>query len=109
MIPKGFRAVIWGAMAALAIALLDMPYGYYQLLRVGICLAAGFAAYFSSQSGGAAWTGLFVAIAVVYNPIAKLALGRELWGIVNVATIVAFASLLMSPTLRQDSREVDRS
>lgn len=74
-------------IGALLIALLEMPYGYYQLLRVGICLVAVFLAYqaFEGQRSRIAW--IFAAAALTYNPIAPLALGRGLWTIVNLATV----------------------
>lgn len=75
-------------MAALAGALLHMPYGYYMLLRLLIC---GIAAYLASQdasAGRTAWAWVLGGCAVLYNPIFKFPLGRDLWGSVNVATIL---------------------
>jgi hypothetical protein len=74
-------------IGALAIALLDMPYGYYQLLRLLICGVAGYLAFCSSEQGDTGWAWILGGLAVLYNPVFKFALGREMWGMVNVATI----------------------
>lgn len=81
------RSLYLISIGALLIALLDMPYGYYQLLRVGICTVSIILAChaFGGHKSKIGW--VFIASALVYNPITPLALGRELWTIVNLATI----------------------
>ena len=75
------------SIGALLIALLEMPYGYYQLLRVGICISSGILAYRAFEKQKSELGFAFVASALIYNPIAPLALGREIWTVVNIATI----------------------
>lgn len=77
-------------IAALGGALLDMPYGYYQLLRVLVFCATAYLAFESHKRGDVAWAWALGATAIVYNPFFKLALGREIWTMVNIATIVLF-------------------
>lgn len=88
------------SIGALLIALLEMPYGYYQLLRVGICIASGILAYQAFEKQKSELGLAFVASALIYNPIAPLALGREIWTVVNIATIAvliwSYASLQRS-------------
>jgi hypothetical protein len=75
------------AIAALLVALLDMPYGYYILLRVAVCAVAVYVALNTRDAAQwAAW-----AAAVVYNPVFRLPLGRPVWVTVNVATIIGMA------------------
>ena len=78
-------------IAALGVALADMPYGYYQLLRVLVFCACCYLAFRSHESKLQAWTWLFAGLAITYNPIVKLHLGAEVWPIVNVATILVLA------------------
>jgi hypothetical protein len=75
------------SVGALLVATLDMPYGYYQLLRVGICIVSAFLAHraFKEDTSNLGW--VLAGTALAYNPVAPLALGRELWTIVNIATI----------------------
>ena len=92
---------LWPAtVVALLVALLDMPYGYYQLLRVGVFCVGIYFALAEYKAGGQPWMWAFVATALIYNPIAKLALGREIWSIVNIATI---ALLVMHFVVRRSA------
>jgi len=75
------------AIAMLAWALVpDNPYGYYILLRFAVC---GISAYLAYNCIGWGWA--LIAVAVVYNPIIRVHLNREIWSVVNVVTIIAFA------------------
>ena len=74
-------------MAALTIALLDLPYGYYILLRFIVC---GVSVYFAIgavdlQKTGWAW--VLGGIALLYNPLVRVHLDRSLWSVINLATI----------------------
>lgn len=76
----------------LFICLLDMPYGYYQLVRFlsfGVFAYLGFKEFENSnQNIGLVYFGL----AILFQPFFKVALGRELWNIVDV--IVGIGLLL---------------
>lgn len=79
--------LLFGSIAALTLALLPLPYAYYMLLRVGMCGVFAYLAYsaWASNKEGLAW--VLGITAAVYNPFAPLHLGREVWTIVNLATI----------------------
>ena len=81
------QRILMGSMVALGVALLPLPYAYYMLLRVGMCGVFAYLAYTASQSNeqGLAW--VLGVTAVIYNPFAPLHLGREVWTVVNIATI----------------------
>ena len=81
------KKLILGSMIALGLALLPLPYAYYMLLRIGICGVFAFLAYTSWQSKqeGLAW--ILGITAAIYNPFVPLHLGRELWSLINIATI----------------------
>ena len=85
------RAAIWLVPIALLLtALLDMPYGYYQLLRVYIFCSSVYLAVQQNKSKQDIWFWGLVACALTYNPIIKLSLGKEIWPIVNVATAIFY-------------------
>jgi hypothetical protein len=73
-----------GLAILLFICLLDMPYGYYQLVRFiafGVFVYLGFKEFENSnQSLGF----IYLLLAILFQPIFKIALGRELWNIVDV-------------------------
>jgi low affinity Fe/Cu permease len=98
-------------MAALGVALLDMPYGYYMLVRLLICGVCAYLASRDADSGRTGWVWVLGGCAVVYNPIFKFPLSREIWTIVNVATI-ALLAVHMLQTSRHRTAELriqDRS
>jgi hypothetical protein len=75
--------------AAVALGFFGMPYGYYALLRVVVCLtgAVGFAA--ARKAGDVSWPWVYGVVAVLYNPLFPVHLGgKAVWSAVNVATVV---------------------
>lgn len=85
------RLLLWGGpVLLLGVALFDLPYGYYRLLRVAIFLAALFHLQVSNERSEYVWVWVFGAVAVIYNPIATLSLGKPIWIPVNLATILIF-------------------
>lgn len=85
--------LLWLVPAAmLVIALAPLPYGYYTLLRVVVCVCAGVIAYQSYQhSKGkiSAWFVGLVGVALLFNPIIPVYLTREIWTPLDLA-IAAF-------------------
>ena len=75
-------------VAMLAIALFDLPYGYYQVMRFVICGCCGYVAYQEyTASKWQLWVVVFLAIAILYTPFFRIHFTREIWGILNVATM----------------------
>jgi hypothetical protein len=65
--------------------LLPMPYGYYQLVRVVATAAFAFLAY-QERENNLLW--VFIGLALLFQPFEKIALGRTLWNVVDVAVAV---------------------
>lgn len=83
------KTVLIIASVALLLALLPMPYGYYQLLRLVICgvsIWAAVASYKSNQN----LTIWYTLVALLYNPIFIIHFDRGVWSIINVLTIIFF-------------------
>lgn len=79
----------------LLLCLADMPYGFYQLVRFA---AAGAFAYFSYEYFKLKKEGLgfvFAALALLFQPFFKVALGRVVWNIVDVIVAVGLFILLI--------------
>ena len=66
------------------ICLLDMPYGYYQLVRFIALIGFGILAYQANQKQNQTLLVIYCALALLFQPFFKIALGRELWNIVDV-------------------------
>jgi hypothetical protein len=65
------------------------PYGYYQLLKVLVCAGCsylGVKIWSVSKGRDLAWG--YVTLAVIYNPLMPLHLGRSIWTLVNILTVV---------------------
>lgn len=84
------------------ICLFNMPYGYYQLVRFVAMVVFGWMAieYASKEQRGMAYT--FGALALLFQPFFKIALGRGLWNVVDV--IVGIGLLVL--WFRERSHEV---
>ena len=84
------------ALALLCIGcLLDMPYSYYMFVRwAALVVVAGLAweAYDKNEVRMALlWAGL----AVLFQPLFKIALGRTLWNVVDVLVAVLLVVMVV--------------
>ena len=67
------------------------PYGYYILLRIVCCAICAYLALAAASTEKTNWTWTLGVFAVIYNPIIRIHLTREIWSVVNVITIVILA------------------
>ena len=63
------------------------PYGYYILLRWVCCGIFIYLAFQALDMEKRVWIWVCGVTALVYNPIFRIHLNRELWSIINVFTI----------------------
>ena len=66
------------------ICLADMPYGYYQLVRFMALVGFAILAYKANKQGQKTEAIIYVCLAILFQPLIKIALGREIWNIVDV-------------------------
>lgn len=73
---------------ALLLCLAPMPYGYYMLIRiVATILFVIFAGqYYAAKKEELAIT--FGILALLFQPLIKISLGRELWNMIDVAVAI---------------------
>ncbi len=74
----------------LLIALLPMPYGYYTLVRICVCVLSSFLAYKTWQEKINLWMWIFIIIAILFNPIIPIYLSRELWAVIDIVVAIVF-------------------
>ena len=79
--------------AMMLLCLAPMPYGYFQLVRFVAMIVFGLMAYryFTIKKSFAAW--VFVILAVLFQPIYKIVLGRGIWNVVDVIVAVFLIAL----------------
>lgn len=63
----------------LLLCLLDMPYGYYQLVRVLAFIEFSYLGIRAHREEYLMGMLIYAVLAVLFQPFAKIALGRELW------------------------------
>lgn len=64
--------------------LLDWEYGYFQVVRFLGMIGFAILAYKSNERKNKTITIVWAASAILINPIIKIALGRELWNIIDI-------------------------
>lgn len=74
----------------LFIAIANLPYGYYQFLRIFICGVSAYGAYYSFDNKRLGWAWVMGIIAVVFNPFLKIHLEKEIWQFVDLISGILF-------------------
>ena len=85
----------------LLLCLADMPYGFYTLVRFVSAFTFAYLSYdyFKSKKEGLGF--VFAALALLFQPFFKVALGRTIWNIVDVIVSVGLLYLLVSTFKRK--------
>ena len=92
------------AIGMLAWALVPTnPYGYYILLRFVVCGVCAYLAVRAYQIAKVPWVWVLGITALLYNPLIRVHLTREIWSVVNVATILVLAATVFGLRNRPDS------
>jgi len=66
------------------ICLVDLPYGYYQFVRFAALVGFAFLSYQSYERDDKSFAFIFGALAILFQPLIKISLGREVWNVVDV-------------------------
>ena len=72
----------------LLICLFHLPYGYYQLIRYIALVGFAILAYYEYERKNIPMAIVFVGLMLLFQPIAKVTLGRQVWNIVDIAVTV---------------------
>ncbi len=79
--------------------LLDMPYGYYQFIRVLGLTGFIILAYFDSKKENKVLMIIWICSAILINPLIKIPLGRTIWNVVDVIWAVFLVITLINDIL----------
>jgi len=82
---KGFLILI------LLLCLAPFPYGYYQFVRITSAIGFSILAYNASKKNGKVEVIIYVGLVILFQPLIKIALGRTIWNIVDVAVAAMLA------------------
>ena len=84
------------------LCLFQMPYGYYQAVRFIGMLGFILLAYFSNQQNQKTEVIIYIALALLFQPFIKVALGRTIW---NIADVIVSAGLIISLFVKPHPKE----
>ena len=68
----------------LFICLLDMPYGYFQLVRYLAMIGFSILAFDAYRTGKQTQAIIFLCLVILFQPLFKISLGRQIWNLVDV-------------------------
>jgi len=79
----------------------ENPYGYYILLRWVCCGVFAYLTLKALENENQGWVWVLGITAVIYNPIIRIHLTREIWSVINVITIgIAIVSIVTLKFMR---------
>lgn len=65
--------------------LIDFPYGFYQFVRFTALIGFGILAYKAFEEEKQTEMIVYLILAILFQPLLKISIGRTLWNIVDVA------------------------
>lgn len=98
--------VLLGASIFAFIAIADLPYGYYRLLRWTTCGVAIASAFQLSRFAHAGWVWALGILAALFNPLIPINFDRETWRIFDGAAGCLF--LVVFQLTRKHNEESNR-
>ena len=69
-----------------------MPYGFYQFVRFAGLIGFAILAYQANEQGRQTEMIIYGGLALLFQPLFKVALGRQIWNIVDVIVGVLLIS-----------------
>ncbi len=77
-----------GLAVMLFLCLLPLPYGYYTLVRFVAMVVFAVMAYVYYEQKNTLFCVVAVALALLFQPFQKVALGREVWNVADVLVAI---------------------
>lgn len=93
------------SIVMLLLAIPDLPYGYYTLLRWVVTASAIFLVYVASRLENKFWLFLMVIIALLFNPIVPIHLDKETWIIIDFVVAVLFLISIFKVKISESKTE----
>ena len=93
--------------AVLLLCLAPMPYGYFTLVRVLATVVFGIYAYRCYVAKKEGFTWLFVTLGLLFQPFAKVGLGRVVWNVIDV--IVAIGLIILFFWERKKGEKIEKN
>ncbi|MBU0561284.1 MAG: hypothetical protein KKG93_17150 [Bacteroidetes bacterium] len=88
--PVNLNLIRFITAGLLVITFFDLPYGYYQFLRVLVTVVAAVLIYYSYSQKNELWLTLFFIILILFNPIFPIYFKKEIWIIIDIISAIVF-------------------
>ena len=98
-----FNLVAIVTTVLLILACFSLPYGYYRFLRVFVTVVSIWGIFVAINVENAVWLLVFLAAAVLFNPLFPIYLTKSVWRFFNIAAAIIFTLSIF--TLKR--REID--
>ena len=89
--------------ALLLLCLVPMPYGFYQLVRFLAMVVFCVMAYQYYNQKNETLAVVFGALALLFQPLFKIVLGRVLWNVIDVVVAIFLVVLYFKPSIFKKS------
>jgi len=99
--------IIYIAAGMLIVAIAPLPYGYYMLLRIVGSIVFAWSAYVAYERRYEILPWVLVLLAVLFNPIIKINLPREIWAGVDIGAGILL--LVIGGKLREQRLDEEAS
>lgn len=77
-----------------------MPYGFYQVVRFAGLIGFAILAYQANEKQNKTEMIIYACLAILFQPLFKISLGREVWNVVDVIVGVALiVSIFIKPKI----------
>jgi hypothetical protein len=86
------KAIKIALIILLFICLAELPYGFYQFVRFAGLIGFSLLAYQANEKGRKTEMIIYTCLAILFQPLIKISLGRTIWNIIDV--IVGLALLI---------------
>ena len=73
-----------GLAVLLLLCLINMPYGYYQFVRFAAMVGFAYLAFSANEQNNKNEVFVYLALAILFQPLIKIAFGRTIWNIVDL-------------------------
>ena len=84
------------------LCLADMPYGFYQFVRLAGLVGFAILAYQAHEQGRKTEMIIYGGLALLFQPFFKIALGRQIW---NILDVLVGLGLIVSIFLKPKSQD----
>lgn len=72
-----------------------MPYGFYQLVRYLALMGFVILAYKCHSKNEEAMVIVYIGLAILFQPLIKISLGRTLWNIIDIVVGIGLVSSII--------------